>query len=155
MAERITFKNLLELVQKETGLDNKQSDRFIRQWIDIINGGLEKDGRVRIFNFGTFKLQKVAERKGFNPATKEKITIPAHTKVVFKGAKNLRETVNRKYNLLEAKSIIMPENNSDKNKSQQNKNDSSKKESNNDINDIMSKLSESEKDEKKILSFIE
>ena len=71
--------------------------------IFYINEGLEKDGRVRISKFGSFKLQKVAERNGVNPITREVLVIPAHTKVVFKGAKNLRETVNKKYNLLEAK----------------------------------------------------
>jgi nucleoid DNA-binding protein/nucleoid-associated protein YgaU len=109
MTERITFKKLLEMVEKETGLNSRESDKLVRRWFSIINEGLESDGRVRISKFGTFKLQSVKERRGINPLTRESIVIPAHTKVTFHGAKHLKETVNKKYNLLEAKPITMNE----------------------------------------------
>ena len=39
---------------------------------------------------GTFKPKPVAERTRLNPQTGEPMTVPAHTKVVFKPAAGLR-----------------------------------------------------------------
>jgi len=105
MAEKITYHDLIGLIEKETGLNQRESDDFVKEWIDVINEGLVKDGQVRISQLGTFKLQRVDERAGINPQNRGAITIPAHTKVVFKGSKNLKEKVNHKYNLLKATPI--------------------------------------------------
>lgn len=105
MAEKITYQELIEILEKNTKLNKTQVDDFVKKWITIINEGLERDGRVRISDFGVFKLQSIDERSGFNPQTREPITIPAHTKVVFNGSKKLNEHVNRRYNLLQAKPI--------------------------------------------------
>ena len=144
MPDRITFKKMLEMVEKETGLDNKESDKLLRRWFSIINEGLERDGRVRISKFGTFKLQAVKERGGIDPRSREAIVIPAHTKVVFNGAKHLKETVNKKYNLLEAKPITMNEKKSEKKVTKKDtvKNETIKKETNTEIDNMMSQIKE-------------
>ena len=157
MPERITFKKMLELVEKETGLDNKESDKLLRKWFSIINEGLERDGRVRISKFGTFKLHAVKERGGINPRTREAIVIPAHTKVVFNGAKHLKETVNKKYNLLEAKPIKMNEKKSEKkvSKKETDKKNSVKKETSTEVENIISQITEIPESEKKELEYEE
>ena len=157
MPERITFKKMLEMVEKETGLDNKESDKLLRRWFGIINEGLEKDGRVRISKLGTFKLKSVKERNGINPITRQAMVIPAHTKVVFKSAKHLKDTVNKKYNLLEAKSIKMNEKNSEKKvtKKDEVKKETIKKETDNEIDNIISQITEVPESEKKELIYEE
>lgn len=52
-----------------------------------------RDGVVRINHFGSFKLKRVAARKGHNPRTGETITIPARAKVIFTPCKALREMI--------------------------------------------------------------
>lgn len=42
---------------------------------------------VRLAPLGTFKLVHKAERTGRNPATGERLTIPAHDKITFKQSK--------------------------------------------------------------------
>jgi integration host factor subunit alpha len=162
MSERITFKNMLKLVEKETGLDNTQSDRLLRRWFSIINEGLERDGRVRVSKFGTFKLHAVKERSGINPRTREAIAIPAHTKVVFNGAKHLKEIVNIKYNLLEAKPIKMTEKKSEKKvtkkvtpKNEEIKKETEKKEPDTELDNIMSQITEVPESENKELKYEE
>lgn len=158
MADRITFKKMLELVENETGLNTTESDRLLRRWFDIINEGLERDGRVRISKFGTFKLKGVKERNGINLRTRESIKIPAHTKVVFNGAKKLKDTVNLKYNLLEAKPIVMnEEKKSDKKVTKKDtvKKDSIKKESGTEIDDLISQIKETPEDDKNKLKYEE
>ncbi len=106
MAKKIKYQDLLEIIEKETGFNKTKSDTFVKQFIDIIAEGLKRDSRVRISKFGTLKLRHLDERQGINPQTKEAITIPEHTKVVFKGARYLQEKVNHRYNLLQSQPIV-------------------------------------------------
>lgn len=97
MSEKITFKELIESIAEETDNSRQFTQDFIKDFVEVINDGLEEDGNVNIAGFGKFNLRLVDERQGFNPQTEEKITIPAHNKLVFKPYKNLRELVNAPY----------------------------------------------------------
>ena len=57
---------------------------------------LKKGEKVQLVGFGTFETVKRAKRKGQNPQTKEKITIPASNAPKFKAGKALKEAVNSK-----------------------------------------------------------
>lgn len=105
MSEKITFGELIETIAKETDRSKQFTHDFLKDFVDVINGGLEEDGKVNIAGFGKFELRHVDEREGFNPHTEEKITIPAHNKVVFKPYKDLRELVNAPYAHIEPKLI--------------------------------------------------
>ena len=62
------------------------------QIADVIDGiiALCKDGQdVRISGLGTFSKRHVEAREGHNPATMEKIKIPAKDKLHFKVAKDV------------------------------------------------------------------
>lgn len=97
MSEKITFKELIEAIAEETDNTRQFTQDFIKDFVEVINDGLEEDGNVNIAGFGKFNLRRVDERQGFNPQTEEKITIPEHNKLVFKPYKNLRELVNAPY----------------------------------------------------------
>ena len=56
----------------------------------------KKGEKVQLVGFGTFETVKRAKRKGQNPQTKEKITIPASNAPKFKAGKALKEAVNSK-----------------------------------------------------------
>lgn len=59
----------------------------------VIREGLVRDSVVNVSNFGTFRLKPAAARRGYNPQTKERITIPAHQRVIFSPCKALRELI--------------------------------------------------------------
>ena len=105
MSEKVTFGELIESIAEETEHSKQFTHDFLKDFVDIINGGLEEDGKVNIAGFGKFELQRVDEREGYNPQTEEKITIPAHNKVVFKPYKDLRELVNAPYAHMEPQLI--------------------------------------------------
>lgn len=105
MSEKITFRELIESIAEETDNSKQFTHDFIKDFVDVINGGLEEDGSVNIAGFGKFELRHMDERDGYNPQTEEKITIPAHNKVVFKPYKDLRELVNAPYAHLEPELI--------------------------------------------------
>lgn len=105
MSEKVTFGELIESIAEETDNSKQFTHDFLKDFVDVINDGLEEDGKVNIAGFGKFKLQRVDEREGYNPQTQEKITIPAHNKVIFKPNKDLRELVNAPYAHMEPQLI--------------------------------------------------
>ena len=109
MSEKVTFGELIESIAEETEHSKQFTHDFLKDFVDVINGGLEEDGKVNIAGFGKFELQHVDEREGYNPQSEERITIPAHNKVVFKPYKDLRELVNAPYAHMEPKLIEQEE----------------------------------------------
>lgn len=84
---------LLDEMVHSQGLPMPLVKQAAREILEIIRGGLVRDGVVNVSNFGTFRLKAVAARAGFNPQTREPITIPAHQRVIFSPCKALRELI--------------------------------------------------------------
>ncbi|TYP95535.1 nucleoid DNA-binding protein [Fodinibius salinus] len=105
MSEKVTFQELIESIAEETDNTEQFTHDFLKDFAEVINGGLQQNDTVNIAGFGKFKLRKMEEREGYNPQTEEKITIPPHNKVVFKPYKDLRELVNAPYAHLEPELI--------------------------------------------------
>lgn len=103
MSEKITFKELVELIAKQSKQSESSANSFIHELVQIIEGGLKQSGIVSISGFGKFELRWMKERSGVNPQTGEDITIPGQNKVVFKPFKALRETVNKPFANLDSK----------------------------------------------------
>lgn len=97
MSEKITFKQLVELIAKQSKQSESSANSFIHELVQIIEGGLKQSGSVSISGFGKFELRWMKERSGVNPQTGDEITIPGQNKVVFKPYKALRETVNKPF----------------------------------------------------------
>jgi nucleoid DNA-binding protein/nucleoid-associated protein YgaU len=102
MSEKITFKELVELIAKQSEQSQASTNSFIGELVNIIESGLRDSGSVSISGFGKFELRWMDERPGVNPQTGEEITIPGQNKVVFKPYKSLREEVNRPYAKMKA-----------------------------------------------------
>ena len=105
MSEKITFKELVDLIAKQSDQSQNSANSFISELVQIIESGLKTDGHVSISGFGKFELRWMNERLGTNPQTGEKMTIPGQNKVVFKPFKSLREDVNSPYSHLESEVI--------------------------------------------------
>ena len=72
----------------------KTVDDVIGASIDIASQALAKGDKIQINGFGTFSVNRRAEREGHNPATGEKIKIAATNVVKFKAGKALKDLVN-------------------------------------------------------------
>lgn len=103
MSEKITFKELVELIASQSDQSRSSANSFIHELVKIIESGLKQGGSVSISGFGKFELRWMKERPGVNPQTGDEITIPGQNKVVFKPFKSLRETVNKPYSDLESR----------------------------------------------------
>ena len=105
MSEKITFKELVDLIAKQSDQSHNSANSFISELVQIIESGLKSEGHVSISGFGKFELRWMNERLGTNPQTGDQITIPGQNKVVFKPYKALREDVNAPYSHLKSEII--------------------------------------------------
>ncbi|MGM9798536.1 MAG: HU family DNA-binding protein [Parabacteroides sp.] len=80
--------DIVKYVAEKANMTNAQAKDSVDATFEAIRVSIvENVDNVSIVGFGTFSIKERAEHQGINPATKEKITIPAKRLVVFKPAK--------------------------------------------------------------------
>ncbi len=84
---------IINCLSEETTFSKKDITRVLESFTRVIERALKKGEKVSITGFGTFMISKRAARKGINPATKQRINIPAMSVPKFKPGKSLRELV--------------------------------------------------------------
>lgn len=93
MAEVVKKQDLANMLSEEYGVSKKEATAYVQFVFDTVADTLKENGTVDVFGFGKFSLAERAARTGINPATKEKIEIPASKSVKFKAAKALKDAV--------------------------------------------------------------
>ena len=86
-------KDIAAAVAETTGKSKKESEEVVTAVFDEIKATLKDGGEVSIAGFGKFTVSEKAAREGINPATQEKITIPASKSVKFKASKTLKDDI--------------------------------------------------------------
>ncbi len=84
---------LINSLSEETTLSKKDVARVLESFARIVQRTLKKGGKVQWAGFGTFLVSYRPPRNGINPATKERIDLPAINVPRFKPGKHLREVV--------------------------------------------------------------
>ena len=101
MNNRLTIQDLAGLLAEYTGKDKKNTERFLREFIQIVTEGVYADKLVKVKGLGTFKVIPVEKRESIHVHTGERFVIPAHYKFSFLPDKELREQVNRPFSIFE------------------------------------------------------
>ncbi len=89
----MTKQGLIDYVAKNADMSKAEAGRALDAVLDGITAGLKKDKEVVLVGFGKFSVKTRAKREGINPATKEKITIPAKSVASFKAGSKLKDAV--------------------------------------------------------------
>ena len=84
---------LINELSEETTFSKMDVTRVLDSFTRVISRALRKGEKVAITGFGTFWITCRPARKGINPATKQRINIPAMSVPKFKPGKSLRELV--------------------------------------------------------------
>ena len=92
--QNISRDEIAEAMQIEFGFNRKLCLEIVNDIIDIIIKGLESDKKVKIHNFGTFKMNNKKSRIGRNPKTKEEFNISSRNVITFKASKILLKYIN-------------------------------------------------------------
>ena len=89
-------KDFIAAIAARTGASKKDSMAFVNAYHAFLTETLAKGESVSFVGFGVYSAEPVAERTGQNPATGQKITIPARVRAKFKAGKALKDALNAK-----------------------------------------------------------
>ena len=92
--QNISRDEIAESMKKEFGFNRKLCLDIVNDIVDIIIEGLQSDKKVKIHNFGTFKMNNKKSRIGRNPKTKEEYSISSRNVITFKPSKILLKYIN-------------------------------------------------------------
>lgn len=84
---------LIGVVAERAEVSKKDAAKVVDAVFDSVTESLVRGERVQVIGFGTFEVRHRSAREGRNPATGEKIQIPALRVPVFKAGKTLKEKV--------------------------------------------------------------
>jgi DNA-binding protein HU-beta len=84
---------LINSLSEETTFSKKDVSRVLDSLARIVQRTLKKGDKLQWAGFGTWWVSRRPARKGINPATKERINLPAINVPRFKPGKNLKEVV--------------------------------------------------------------
>lgn len=97
MNEVVTKKLLADLVAEKANttkkLTKKDAQEILNIVFDEIKNELKDGNKVDIAGFGKFEVKHKAERNAINPATQERVVVPAKNVPTFKPAKGLKEAI--------------------------------------------------------------
>jgi nucleoid DNA-binding protein len=101
MNERINIQDLAAILSERASISKKEAETFLREYFEVLNDELIKDGSLKIKNLGTFKLLLVEDRESIDVSTGERVLIPEHYKVAFTSDKKLAEMINEPFSAFE------------------------------------------------------
>ena len=93
--QNISRDEIAEALKKEFGFNRKLCLDIVNDIVEIIIEGLQSDKKVKIHNFGTFKMNNKKSRIGRNPKTKEEYNISSRNVIIFKASKILLKFINQ------------------------------------------------------------
>lgn len=80
---------LIAAVAEKSEMSKASAKKAVDAVFESIQEELAKNNPVALIGFGTFSVAERGERQGINPATKEKIIIPAKKSPKFKAGATL------------------------------------------------------------------
>ncbi len=83
--------NKTELI---AAIAEKDSEKALKAFIDVVTEQLKNDDKVQLVGFGTFEVSKRAAREGRNPQTGQTMKIDACKAPKFKAGKALKDAIN-------------------------------------------------------------
>ena len=78
---------LVKAVQDKTGLTKARAEQAVLATLESIQNLAKANKKITIMGFGSFSVKTRAAREGRNPATGERMTIPAKEVFSFKASK--------------------------------------------------------------------
>ena len=77
MGNQIKSKDFHVRISQQSGLDQKQAEAAVKAMANVIREELVQGNTIRITGLGTMSARLRPARKGYNPTTREALTIPA------------------------------------------------------------------------------
>lgn len=110
MENKVLLQDIALALSKKRKLTNKEAEAFLKVFFRTIIENVIQEKSVKIKGIGTFKLIEVLDRESVDVNTGERIIIPGHSKVGFTPDNELKNKVNKPFELFQA--VIINENTS-------------------------------------------
>lgn len=91
----VTKADLIEEVIRVTELPRRESETVVETVFESIIEALQKNDKIEIRGFGSFRTRQRQPRIGRNPKTGTRVEVPSKRIPYFKPSKELRDIVNR------------------------------------------------------------
>ncbi len=92
----MTKAELVNLIAEKGEYSKKEAEKALSTVTSAISDALVKGEKVTLIGFGTFEVRDRAAKEAINPATKEKIMVPAKKVPAFKAGAALKSAVDAK-----------------------------------------------------------
>ena len=89
--------DLINAIAAEAGVSKAEAKKALDAVISNISNALAAGDKVALVGFGTFSVSERGAREGINPATKQKISIPAKKVAKFKAGAALAAKIKDLY----------------------------------------------------------
>lgn len=86
---------LIASIAAKAELSKKDAEKALNAFVETVEETLKSGDKVQLVGFGSFEVKHRAAKEGINPRTKEKITIAATNRAVFKAGKGLKESIEK------------------------------------------------------------
>lgn len=87
-------KDMVNKLAERLNVSKKEASKTLNAVLESITEGLQEEGQLKLYQFGSFYLKERAARKGRNPQTGDPLDIPAKTVPVFRPSRIFKEIVN-------------------------------------------------------------
>lgn len=87
--------DLIEKMAKDTGESKAAVDRFLDSFITQVTLTVAKGGEIKLSGFGKFERATSVERVGHNPASRERLVIPATNRPRFTPGEHFKKAVRK------------------------------------------------------------
>lgn len=92
----MTKADLVEEVVGVCNLSKKDAEVIVNTVFSSITEALEKDDKIELRGFGSFRVRKRRSRQGRNPKTGAQVEVPEKRIPYFKPGKELKDLINFK-----------------------------------------------------------
>ncbi len=92
----MTKTDLVNAIAEKADFSKKDAEKALNAVTASISDALVKGDKVQLVGFGTFEVRDRKAKEAINPATKEKIQVPAKKAPAFKAGKALKDAVDAK-----------------------------------------------------------
>lgn len=91
----MTKTELVKISAKKAGLTQAQATACYQAIMETLTEALQEGDKVQLVGFGTFEVKDVPAKEAINPATGEKVQVPACKKPALKFGASYKELFNK------------------------------------------------------------
>lgn len=90
----MTKADLVEEVVKVSSLSKRDAEIVVNTLFQSIIEALQKDDKIELRGFGSFRVRRRRSRNGRNPKTGDRVDVPSKRIPYFKPGKELKDVIN-------------------------------------------------------------